>query len=65
MFARFAKTAPVPCLLAARALVNAAPAAAQEAGEVTVTFSGIAAHKGAASSLCLHNHPGAAYRCRS
>lgn len=63
MVARFAKTALVPCLPVTMAVVNTAPAAAQEAGEVKASFSGIPATKSPGSSRRLHNRPGAAYRC--
>ena len=47
MFNRSAKLALAACLVTAIAVVNAPHAGAQEAGEVSVTFSGITAPKGA------------------
>ncbi|MCE3290106.1 MAG: hypothetical protein K0R83_2118 [Caulobacter sp.] len=47
MFTRSTFAALAACLLSATAVVNAPPAAAQEAGEVKVTFSGIRTPTGA------------------
>ena len=47
MFTRLPLTALATCLAAAMAVVNAQPVAAQEAGELEVTFSGIRTPTGA------------------